>query len=81
MQYYYVYLLINENKTKTYVGFSDNLERRMKEHLQGEVKTTKNFGNFNWQILEKCIHIKLAREAEKYWKSSSGRKKIKEMLK
>ena len=75
--FFVVYFLISEDKKKTYVGFSDNLDRRIQEHLNKKVKTTKNFGNFSWQILEKCNNIRIAREAEKYWKSCTGRKKIK----
>ncbi|HPN55115.1 MAG TPA: GIY-YIG nuclease family protein [Candidatus Moranbacteria bacterium] len=78
---FHIYLLVDEKRTRTYVGFSDNIERRLSEHLKGEVKTTKNFGNLSWQILEKCANIKLAREAEKYWKSSAGRKRIREIFK
>jgi putative endonuclease len=74
-------LLISEEKRRTYVGFSDNLRRRFGEHASGEVKTTKNFGNFDWKILEQTNDVRLAREAEKYWKSAAGRKRIKDVLK
>ena len=29
---YYVYLLLSENKKKTYIGYTSNLKRRIKEH-------------------------------------------------
>jgi predicted GIY-YIG superfamily endonuclease len=76
-----IYLLINENKNRTYVGFSDNIKRRITEHRNKKVKTTKDFGKFTYKILEKFNDIKLARDAEKYWKSSSGRRKIKDIFK
>ncbi|MDO8240925.1 MAG: GIY-YIG nuclease family protein [Candidatus Moranbacteria bacterium] len=76
----FIYQLISEDRTKTYIGFSDDLDRRISEHLAGKVKTTKNFGEFSHRILEKVNDIRLARIAEKYWKSASGRKKLKEQF-
>jgi putative endonuclease len=78
---FFIYLLINENKDKTYVGFSNNLEKRIAEHRRKKVKTTRAFGKFAYKVLEKVSDIRLARDAEKYWKSSSGRKKIKDISK
>ncbi len=37
---YYVYLLSDENE-KLYIGYSSDLRRRLKEHLQNKVYTTK----------------------------------------
>ena len=82
MNNYFIYLLISQNKQKTYIGFTDNVENRKRKHKKGGVRTTKNFGNFDCIILEKVLpEEKLAREAERYWKSSAGRRKIKEILK
>jgi len=38
-----VYLLVSKDYNKTYVGFSDDIERRIKEHRKGKVRTTKYF--------------------------------------
>jgi putative endonuclease len=35
---YYVYLLRNNETGKLYYGFTDNLERRLKEHNSGQWK-------------------------------------------
>jgi len=35
MQYFYVYFLMNRNRTVLYVGVTNNLERRIIEHYQG----------------------------------------------
>jgi len=74
---FFIYYLVSEDRTKTYVGFSDDLDRRISEHSAGKVKTTKNFGKFSYRILEKVNDIRLARIAEKYWKSAAGRKRLK----
>jgi len=79
---YFIYLLISQDKKRTYTGFTDNIENRIKKHKTKGVRTTKNFGDFSYIILEKVLpDERLAREAEKYWKSASGRRRIKEILK
>ncbi len=39
---YYVYVLKSIKDGKRYIGFTDNLERRISEHNYGKVKSTKN---------------------------------------
>ena len=40
---YYVYLLkLNNTKKNFYIGFTNDLRRRIKEHILGNTKTTKN---------------------------------------
>jgi putative endonuclease len=36
---YYVYILKTSNKK--YIGYSSNLKKRLKEHLEGKVSSTK----------------------------------------
>jgi len=75
---YTVYWIIDNINKKTYVGFTDNLESRLKQHKNREVKTTQNFIFKKAYILESEIEtIQQARNREKYWKSSAGRKKLK----
>ena len=74
---YKVYWLIKEDYSATYLGFSNDLKRRVKEHRDGKVKTTKSFGIFRIFLLEQVETLERAREREKYWKSSIGRKKLK----
>ncbi len=77
---YKIYFIINETKTKTYVGFSNDLEERTREHRNHKVRTTRNFGNFKVYILEIVENIKKAMEREKYWKSHVGRKRLKKLF-
>jgi putative endonuclease len=75
-----IYWIKSENKEKTYIGFSDNIDARVKMHRQHKVKSTKNFGNFSYSIIEKVPNLKYARIQEKYWKSAAGREKLKKMF-
>ena len=38
---FYTYILINEKDDKIYVGYTDNLKRRIKQHNNGDVESTK----------------------------------------
>ncbi len=78
---YTIYWLINEQRNKTYIGLSKNFKQRILEHKSKKVKTTINFGNFTYHILEKIDVITKARQREKYWKSSAGRRKLKNLYK
>ena len=46
---YYVYVLIESHTGKTYIGYSDDLKRRLSEHQASKGgKTTKNG---DWQLV------------------------------
>jgi putative endonuclease len=77
---YKIYCLVNNNSA-TYIGFTNDINRRILEHKSGKVKTTKKFDKFRVLILESAINIKDARKKEKYWKSHTGRKSLKKMFK
>ncbi|MCF7907200.1 GIY-YIG nuclease family protein [Patescibacteria group bacterium] len=76
---YFVYVLKSEKDGKFYVGMTNNIERRVKEHNNGVASTpsTKNRGPFKLIYFEKLENRIIAREREKYLKSGSGREYIK----
>ncbi|WP_432214915.1 GIY-YIG nuclease family protein, partial [Salmonella enterica] len=39
---YTVYILRSNTDNKRYIGFTDNLDRRLVEHNSGKVKSTKH---------------------------------------
>jgi putative endonuclease len=39
---YFVYVLKSDKDNKKYIGFTENLKRRLNEHNNGKVKSTKN---------------------------------------
>ncbi len=71
---YYVYILKSETKEKTYVGFTNNLERRIKEHNSGKSKFTSKY--IPWRVVyqEQVETLANARARELYLKSAAGRK-------
>lgn len=43
MKFFYVYILHNKKRGFIYIGFTEDLKRRYKEHNQGLSKSTKSF--------------------------------------
>lgn len=68
---YYVYVLRLKNKTY-YTGFSSNLKKRIKAHIEGEISQTRDLRPFKlvfYAALESKIK---ALYFEKYLKTNSG---------
>ena len=78
---YFVYILYSQRKNKTYVGQTHDIENRLKEHNSGKVKSTKPYMPFKMIYNEKHETRQEALLREKFFKSSSGRKQIKIILK
>jgi putative endonuclease len=77
---YYVYILLSEKDGRTYVGYTQNLEERLERHNSGRVTATKNRRPLNFFYTEKFETMSEAKARELWWKSSSGRKKLKELF-
>ena len=77
---YTVYILYSDKFSRTYTGFTSNIERRIKEHNSGKNKSTK--GYLPWKLIfEEKIETRIeARKKEKYLKSGVGRDFIKTLL-
>lgn len=77
---YYIYLIESEATGIWYVGLSQNPEERLLQHNKGKSKFTS--GHIPWKLLytEKAGSIGAARKLEKYYKTSSGKRKLKKKL-
>jgi len=65
---FFVYILVSEIKgLRFYVGMTDDVEKRVKEHNDGRQKSTK--GYIPWKLIsaEEFPNRKEAREREKYF--------------
>ena len=71
MSYSYVYILKLKNGDY-YVGRSDNLKRRLREHLSGQERTTKKFLPLKLETYLAFNNKTKAIMFEKYLKTGSG---------
>jgi putative endonuclease len=77
---YYVYILLNERNTKTYTGVADDFNKRLAEHNAGRVKSSRPYRPYKIIHAESFETLKEARQKEKFYKSTTGRRKLKEMF-
>ena len=77
---YHVYILLNEVKTRTYTGVSDNVEARLQEHNKGRVKSSRLYRPYRVIYTEEFETLSEARQRERFYKSTTGRRRLKEIL-
>jgi putative endonuclease len=73
-----VYILQSLKDNKTYVGYTNNFERRFDQHNSGKSKSTKYRAPFKLLINEEFENSVEAKKRELWWKGGSGRRKLKE---
>lgn len=71
---YFVYILLNIQKTKTHVGITDDIQRRLSQHSAGYNTYTSRHRPWIVIYKEDCADRVQARVREKYLKSASGRR-------
>lgn len=81
IMFYYVYFLESLKNKNLYIGYTNDLNRRIKEHNRGLVFSTKPF--LLWRIIffEAYRNEKDAKRREAYLKTSQGSRLLKRMLK
>ena len=77
---YKVYVIKSEIDSRLYVGFTENIERRLKEHNSGKTRSTKGYILWVLVYTEEIIERPAARMREKYLKSGSGKEYLKRIL-
>ena len=77
---YYTYVLLSENDQKLYIGFTNELEKRLIEHQDGLVASTAHRRPLELIYYEACVHKIDAMKREKYFKSGFGRRFLKNRL-
>jgi len=78
---YYIYILKSKKDNRTYVGYTNNLDERLKKHNAGQVKSTKFRVPLELIYSEEFDNSSEARKRELYWKSGGGRRKLKKLMK
>lgn len=71
-----MYILKNEQTGRYYIGSTNNLERRLKQHLRGYTRTTRVLGTNTLVYKEEFESIIEARFREKKLKSYKSKKYI-----
>ena len=67
---YFCYILSNKNRTLLYIGYTDNLKRRLEEHKKGiGAFFTKKYNVTELIYFEDFINSSLARKKEKQLKN------------
>jgi len=77
---YVVYVLWFSEDNTRYVGQTDNLYRRIKDHLTGKVEFSKSRRPFKLIYVEKLKSRSEAIKRENYLKSKSGRRYLDKKL-
>ena len=77
---YYVYILLNKAKTKTYTGVADDVNKRLVAHNEGRVQSSRLDRPYKIAHAEPFETLSEARQKEKFYKSTTGRRRLKSML-
>lgn len=78
--FFYVYYLYAPSHGEFYVGFTNNLKRRVEEHNQGLNQSTKAYKPWKLIYYESHTNRDDARRREKYLKTTAGRQALRKML-
>ncbi|PKP31852.1 MAG: endonuclease [Bacteroidetes bacterium HGW-Bacteroidetes-16] len=76
---YYVYAIVSEVDQRIYVGFTTDVEKRLKEHYSGKTTSTKGPRPWNILVVEEVTSREEARKREKYLKSGIGKEYLKKV--
>lgn len=77
---YHVYILLSEVKNRTYTGVAEDVDKRLAEHNAGRVKSSSPHRPYKVIHTESFATLSEARQKEKYYKSTTGRRRLKEMF-
>lgn len=78
---YYVYVLKSTARNFYYTGCTNNLKQRFKEHIYGNVRSTKAYLPLELIYYEACLSEKDAYLREKYLKSRLGKNYLRKRIK
>ena len=76
----YVYVLISIKDTKLYIGYTEDVERRVRDHNQGKVPSTQARKPMKLIYYEAHISKEDALRRERYFKTSKGKVTLKQIL-
>jgi len=77
---FYTYVLKSQIDKKLYVGYSNNLRKRIFEYEKGLVQATKIRRPLFLVYYEACLNKDKAIKREKYFKTGFGRRYLKDRI-
>lgn len=77
---FFTYVIMSERDNKLYIGFTNDLEKRVEEHHKGVVASTANRRPLKLIYYEACLSEEDALKREKYFKTGFGRRFLKNRL-
>jgi putative endonuclease len=80
MKFFYVYVLKSLTKNFIYIGYTENLKQRFKEHNSGESKSTRPYLPYEIVHYEAYRNMEDAKRREHYLKTNKGKTALKTML-
>ena len=75
--YHYVYVLQSQKDGMFYVGYTKDIRKRLDQHNNGQVQSTKERRPMKLVYWEGCINQQDATRREKYLKTAWGKRYIK----
>ena len=73
---YVVYILESQSKSRLYIGYTNNLERRLEEHNSNQTKSTRNKGPWKLLFAKKGLGKTEAQSLERKLKKWKNRKRV-----
>ena len=77
---HYVYVLISDVDRKFYIGYTNALKRRLREHNSGKSLSTKGRRPFTLLYYEAHLSKSDALRREHYFKTTKGKSSLRQML-
>ena len=78
--FYYIYILKSLKNGSFYIGYTNNLRKRLIDHNSGNNKATKPFRPYRLIFYEAFLSRIDAKNREEYLKSGYGRRTINKLL-
>ena len=77
---YFTYVLYSERDNGLYIGYSSDLRARLKQHTNGEVRSTAHRRPLTLAYYEAYVYRTDAETRERFLKSGSGRTYLKKQM-
>ncbi|MBU0633560.1 MAG: GIY-YIG nuclease family protein [Candidatus Omnitrophica bacterium] len=77
---HHTYILKSKTAKRTYIGCTADIEKRLREHNKGIVKSSKAYRPYSLLYKETFLTLQEARRKETFYKSANGRRALKKLL-